>query len=180
MKGDFSRLRFSPNKNYTSVLEQQGRVSLDADANEQCAINDYLRTTETVDVVGAVGGPVHDEGFEISVVGDTIRIGKGRYYVEGILCENAEPVFYADQPYLINPSLDGPELIGGLRDGSIIAGKRLRKALHVVEHATAPFERVGSLRLQRQRLIKARQRLRQMPECLEDVATIVERLGVIG
>jgi len=40
MKGDFSRLRFRPDKNYTSVLQQQGRVALDADANEQCAIND--------------------------------------------------------------------------------------------------------------------------------------------
>jgi hypothetical protein len=101
------------------VLQQQGRVSLDADANEQCAINDYLRTTETVDVVGAAGGPVNDEGFEISVVGESIRIGKGRYYVEGILCENNEPLLYAGQRYLINPSPDGPEMLASLRQGSI-------------------------------------------------------------
>ena len=119
MKGDFSRLRFSPNKNYTSVLEQQGRVSLDADANEQCAINDYLRTTETLDVVGPVGGPVNDEGFKISVVGDGIAIGKGRYYVEGILCENEQALAYADQPYLLNPNPTGPELFAGLREGKI-------------------------------------------------------------
>jgi hypothetical protein len=119
MKGDFSRLRFSPNKNYTSVLEQQGRVSLDADANEQCAINDYLRTTETVDVVGPVGGPIHDEGFKITVVGDTIEIGAGRYYVEGILCENEQVLHYADQPYLIHPTTNGPELLAGLREGKI-------------------------------------------------------------
>jgi len=103
MKGDFSRLRFSPNKNYTSVLQQQGRVSVDADANEQCAINDYLRTTETVDVVGEVGGPKHDEGFEISVKGTAIEIGKGRYYVDGILCENDRELPYLKQPYLIDP-----------------------------------------------------------------------------
>lgn len=121
MKGDFSRLRFSPNKNYTSVLQQQGRVSLDADSNEQCAINDYLRTTETVDVVGTVGGPIHDEGFQISVVGDAITIGAGRYYVDGILCENEDLLYYADQPYLINPNPDGPELLAMLREGSISA-----------------------------------------------------------
>src|SRR5271167_3206110 len=101
MKGDFSRLRFSPNKNYTSVLQQQGRVALDADANEQCAIDDYLRTTETIDVVGPVGGPIHDEGFKISldIGNDAIEIGKGRYYVEGILCENDQLRAYTDQQF---------------------------------------------------------------------------------
>lgn len=119
MKGDFSRLRFSPSKNYTSVLQQQGRVSVDADANEQCAINDYLRTTETIDVVGVLGGPVHDEGFAINVLGDTITIGAGRYYVDGILCENTQALWYSTQPYLINPSPDGPQLLASLRQGSI-------------------------------------------------------------
>lgn len=120
MKGDFSRLRFSPNKNYTSVLQQQGRISLDADANEQCAINDHLRTTETIDIVGPVGGPVHDEGFKITTPGgDSIRIGKGRYYVEGILCENPRPLFYADQLYLIDPSPGGPALLASLSSGAI-------------------------------------------------------------
>ena len=32
MKGDFSRIRFNPAKNYTAVLEQQGRVALDSEA----------------------------------------------------------------------------------------------------------------------------------------------------
>ena len=34
MKGDFSRIRFAPSRNYTAVLQQQGRVALDADQNE--------------------------------------------------------------------------------------------------------------------------------------------------
>jgi hypothetical protein len=119
MKGDFSRLRFSPNKNYTSVLQQQGRVSLDADANEQCAINDYLRATETVDVVGKVGGPIHDEGFSITVTATGIEIGKGRYYVDGILCENDRDWPYLKQPYLINPSPTDQTLLTELQAGSI-------------------------------------------------------------
>jgi Family of unknown function (DUF6519) len=45
MKGDFSRIRFNPAKQYTAVLEQQGRVALDADANEQCEIDAHLRET---------------------------------------------------------------------------------------------------------------------------------------
>ena len=57
MKGDFSRIRFNPAKQYTAVLEQQGRVSLDADSNEQLLIDEYLRRNETVDVIGAYGAP---------------------------------------------------------------------------------------------------------------------------
>ncbi len=45
MHADFSRLTFRPGKHYSAVLTQQGRVQLDADANEQAAIERYqLRT----------------------------------------------------------------------------------------------------------------------------------------
>jgi hypothetical protein len=117
MRGDFSRLRFERSKNYVSVLQQQGRVALDADANEQCAINDYLRDTETVDVIGRWGGPRFDYGFKISVENGAIQIGKGRYYVEGILCENDGPLRYSQQPYLINPNTSDGTLLGNLQPG---------------------------------------------------------------
>ena len=38
MKGDFTRLTFQPEKHYSSVRLQQGRVQLDADWNEQADI----------------------------------------------------------------------------------------------------------------------------------------------
>ena len=38
MKGDFSRRTFDPQKHFSRVLMQQGRVQLDADWNEQAAI----------------------------------------------------------------------------------------------------------------------------------------------
>ncbi len=105
MKGDFSRIRFNAKKQYTAVLEQQGRVSLDADANEQCAIDGYLSSTETVDVIGEYGAPANDAGFAITVSGNEILIGAGRYYVEGLMCENKQNnLAYGDQPYLLNPS----------------------------------------------------------------------------
>lgn len=108
MRGDFSRIRFSRGKNYTAVLEQQGRVALDADANEQCFIDEYQSRTETVDVVGEYGAPAGDAGFEITVTGnDDIRIGAGRYYVEGLLCENPASLSYESQPYLIDPAPAG-------------------------------------------------------------------------
>ncbi|MEJ2007581.1 MAG: DUF6519 domain-containing protein [Acidobacteriota bacterium] len=118
MKGDFSRVRFSAEKNYTSVLQQQGRVALDADANEQCAINNYLRDTETLDVVGRWGGPVGDEGFAITLQGNTLEIGRGRYYVNGILCENPRPLGYGQQPFLVDPDPTFANLFAKLSEGA--------------------------------------------------------------
>lgn len=122
MKGDFSRIRFNPINQYTSVLQQQGRVGLDADANEQCAINEHLRNTETKDVVGPYGGPIGKEGFKIAADGPTkqILIGAGRYYVHGILCENEQDSLpYADQSFLINPNPTDDELLAQLSVGTI-------------------------------------------------------------
>src|SRR5579875_168370 len=118
MKGDFSRIRFSPKKQYTAVLEQQGRVALDADSNEQCAIHDYLRRTETVDVIGDYGAPANEAGFAITVDSSTgeILIGTGRYYVQGLLCENKDSsLTLSTQPFLIDPNLNESEMLTELR-----------------------------------------------------------------
>ena len=105
MKGDFSRIRFNPARQYTAVLEQQGRVSLDADSNEQLLIDEYLGRNETVDVIGAYGAPEHDAGFGISISGNELVIGAGRYYVEGLVCENLQDQLpYLSQAYLLNAS----------------------------------------------------------------------------
>jgi Family of unknown function (DUF6519) len=104
MKGDFSRYTFDPARHYTAVLMQQGRVQLDADWNEQRSIDEHLRITSIVDVVGDCGAPAHNAGFGITLdAKGQILIGKGRYYVGGVLCENKEDVAYARQPHLPDP-----------------------------------------------------------------------------
>jgi uncharacterized protein DUF6519 len=118
MKGDFSRLRYNRAKHYTSVLQQQGRVALDADANEQCSINEDIRGTETIDIVGPFGGPAADPGFAITVAGNTVQIGAGRYYVEGLLCENPSSLGYMQQPYLIDPPFSDSRLLSDLQSGA--------------------------------------------------------------
>ena len=105
MRGDFSRLPRSKGTGYTAVLEQQGRVALDADANEQRSIDARLRRSETIDVIGEFGGPVGNEGFAITVSGDQILISAGRYYVDGLVAENPAPVSYDAQPVPV-PSSD--------------------------------------------------------------------------
>lgn len=101
MKGDFSRIRFEANKHYTDVLDQQGRVAYDADHNEQRYIDGHRRTVQTTDVIGEYGAPLRDAGFDISIVGGQLQIGPGRYYVHGLLCENAEALDYDEQPFLL-------------------------------------------------------------------------------
>ncbi len=121
MRGDFSRRSFNPTRHYTSVLQQQGRVALDADANEQCAIDEYIRDTEITDIVGPVGGPRDDAGFDITTDGKTISFSAGRYYVDGILCENESALQYQDQPYLLSPDPTDSELLVEARRGAIPA-----------------------------------------------------------
>jgi hypothetical protein len=95
MKGDYSRETFDRTKNFARVLLQQGRVLLDSDFNEQASILLHYLQTLAADLIGPYGGPADNVGFGIEIVMlqgsddiDDLRIGAGRYYVDGILCEN--------------------------------------------------------------------------------------------
>ena len=91
MYGDFSRMTFAPAKAYTGVWSQQGRVQLDADANEQTAILlDWLRTL-AVDFIGPFGGHVTRAGFLVELSGRNVTLSPGHYYVYGLRCEIPEP-----------------------------------------------------------------------------------------
>ena len=115
MKADLSRNTFDPKKHYTKVIMQQGRVQVDADWNEQQAIDQYRIETEAKDVIGLCGAPMNNDGFKISVqANNTLLIGKGRFYVDGILCENDADVAYEKQPYL--PNVIPPDVLTLLQD----------------------------------------------------------------
>lgn len=108
MKGDFSRDTFNQKKNFRRVLMQQGRVQLDADWNEQSAILLHYIQTLAADLIGPHAGP--GDGFGIGLVKNgngiltDLTIAPGRYYVDGILCENdakfnGNDVSFFNQPY---------------------------------------------------------------------------------
>ncbi|MGH3309888.1 MAG: DUF6519 domain-containing protein [Streptomyces sp.] len=97
MHADLSRVTFRPERHYSAVLAQQGRVQLDADANEQAAIQLYQARTIATDLIGRHGGPAGATGFHIRFLGgnrelDDLSIGGGRYYVDGILCDAYRPL----------------------------------------------------------------------------------------
>ncbi|HTU76787.1 MAG TPA: DUF6519 domain-containing protein [Trebonia sp.] len=105
MHGDFSRLTFRPEKRYSAVLAQQGRIQLDADGNEQAAIQEYLRRTLVADLIGAHAGPVNETqdgaarctAFEVHYrpaedgTLASLTIGAGRYYVDGLQVDASVP-----------------------------------------------------------------------------------------
>ena len=107
MPGDYSRNTFIRAKQYRGVLKQQGRVDVDADWNEQVAIQLHRTETEAVDVIGHCGVPKGAEGFKIETTpnGLDLKISNGRIYVDGILCEclSETPTTYSHQPYYPNP-----------------------------------------------------------------------------
>lgn len=130
MKGEFSRFTFDPKKHYTDVLMQQGRVQLDSDWNEMVEIHNYKFCNFIQDMIGPYGGPINNCGFKIkSITKSTIQrrqphlnklhirpgdflIGEGRYYVDGIMCDNEHQTTYYSQPDfqpIPQSNLDGEE-----------------------------------------------------------------------
>ena len=103
MKGDFTRITFDPSKHYSLVLEQQGRVQVDSDANEMNIIHLFLSRRLAADLIGSHGGP--GDSFMIVPATDhdghdvprDFGISRGHYYVNGILCENDDAMRYANQ-----------------------------------------------------------------------------------
>jgi hypothetical protein len=132
MSGDFTRDSFDPEKAFTRVLMQQGRVQLDADWNEQVSIFWHFLQTFTRDLIGAYAGPESNCGFGVLAAGDfplgepsqitaeeqrrlqeSIRdagdflIGPGDYYVDGILCTNPQLLHFSKQSHFHHSLLLG-------------------------------------------------------------------------
>jgi Family of unknown function (DUF6519)/Abnormal spindle-like microcephaly-assoc'd, ASPM-SPD-2-Hydin len=68
MGSDISRSTFVPAKHYSGVRQQQGRVNLDADWNEQVDIAAHRVGTETIDIIGTAGAPRDNAGFSIQSI----------------------------------------------------------------------------------------------------------------
>ena len=115
MKGDFSRQTFDPSRHYAAVLQQQGRVQLDADWNEQQLLALDRDETTARDVIGLTGAPRVEPGFRVTATGAGVTISRGHFYVDGILCENgrdAMPITeQPDLPGFVLPNADGVYLV---------------------------------------------------------------------
>jgi hypothetical protein len=122
MKGDFTRDSFDPSKHFTRVLQQQGRVQLDADSNEQVSIFWHYIRALIRDMLGPYAAPRSFAGFGLFAASEIdglklgaeetdrlkallagpedFLVGPGRYYVNGLLCENETYYAFSRQPDL--------------------------------------------------------------------------------
>lgn len=113
MKGDFARVSFDPSLHYSQVLQQQGRVLLEADWNEQAQIQLHLLRTLVHDLVGpcwAAGSgfaitasTTNADGSSKSLPLTDWQLSPGHFYVDGILCVNEAACTLTQQPYAPTP-----------------------------------------------------------------------------
>src|SRR5262245_6880265 len=136
MPRDYTSFTLSTVKDYLAVLMEQGRVLVDADFNALNDILDRRWRSETIDIIGRCIVPRETpDGFRIQIAGQSITIGRGRFYAHGIQVENhglppleydailgetrgTLPIPYDQQPYLPNvddvtpmPETPGPHLV---------------------------------------------------------------------
>jgi hypothetical protein len=116
MSGDTSRFTYDEANRYSRVLEQQGRVRLDADFNEAVEIELARERKLARDIVGdaAVPRATTPHAFEITAGVNDLLIGAGRMYVDGLVAEAfaGDPLTYTTQPFYPDPP---PLATAGLR-----------------------------------------------------------------
>ena len=89
MRVDVTRSTFRPERGYSGVIVQQGRVQLDADANEATAIDLARARAAGADVIGSSGVPRDADAFAVSVVDGDLLVSPGRLYTDGILVDSS-------------------------------------------------------------------------------------------
>ena len=113
MASDRARNSYDASRAYRSVIAQQGRVTLEADINEESEIGVEALRLETIDIVGPAGTP--DDGYKVVAPGNIneVTIGAGIYYLGGWRLELDQAVALNKQPdWLDAPPL--PETGNGL------------------------------------------------------------------
>lgn len=137
MTGDFTRDTFRPAKGYSSVRMQQGRLFTDADWNEEGDIHRGALRTTARSVIGASGFPEDAPGFAIlaGAGAQTLLIGGGQAYVDGIGLSHAAPVRLALTRQSGAAAATRWRVDGGARvavgDYLVLAGSTLAQAVRV-------------------------------------------------
>ena len=91
MATDRIRRSYDATRMYRRVVAQQGRVTVEADANEADEIRLDESRAELIDIIGPTGTP--DDGFKISLPGGgdlDFAIAPGTLYVGGVRVELAQ------------------------------------------------------------------------------------------
>jgi hypothetical protein len=110
MGSDTARISYDPAQYYRSVVMQQGRVTLEADWNEDQSIFGEELRHETLDIVGAAGSP--DGGYAVIQTNNApqppfdFTVSAGTAYVGGLRLTLHEAVQYSKQNDWLDYSSD--------------------------------------------------------------------------
>jgi hypothetical protein len=106
MASDRARISYDPTRAYRGVIAQQGRVTLEADLNEESTIGRETLRLETIDIIGPAGTP--DNGYKVTGALSVakVTVGVGTYYLGGWRLTLDAPVALGQQP----DWLDAPPL----------------------------------------------------------------------
>jgi hypothetical protein len=105
MGSDRARVSFEPSRQWRAVIAQQGRVSLEADINEQVAIDASRDQLTTLELVGPCASP--DGGYQVSTAsaGD-LSVSAGTLYLGGQRLRLEQAIAYSHQPEWLNAATD--------------------------------------------------------------------------
>jgi Family of unknown function (DUF6519) len=105
MGADRARISYDPSRQWRGVVNQQGRVTLEADWNEAAAIAAEEDRAQLLDVVGVSGTP--DDGYAVSAGSNgDLTIGHGTLYVGGERMTLDTDLDYASQPDWVDTADD--------------------------------------------------------------------------
>lgn len=96
MAADRARLSYDPARRYREVVAQQGRVTLEADVNENTRLLSEATRLLAGDAVGPAGTP--DDGYAVTTANDAVQVGPGTYWVGGHRLHCDAGFAHADQP----------------------------------------------------------------------------------
>ncbi len=144
MNGDFTRDTFRPVRHYQQVLRQQGRVGLDADHNEQSAIDLRRCESAALDLMGDCGGPADRAAFRI--VTAPASLSDADY--AALRKWAADQVALNPQPLPPTPALPASKASAVLGEGDFI----LMPGRYYVDGIQCELERPVLYRLQPDRL----------------------------
>lgn len=107
MSSDKAKITYNENQHYRSVVMQQGRVTLEADWNEQGQIVAEEVRKEALDCIGPSGTP--DDGYAVTKVSGgayDLSLSPGTFYVGGMRVSLDQTLNYGNQPEWLDYETD--------------------------------------------------------------------------
>ena len=177
MGSDRARISYDSSRGYRSVVTQQGRVTLEADVNEQAMIAGESLRKETIDVVGNAGTP--DNGYQVSIdAKNNVTIGPGTMYLGGWRLHLGKAVNIASQPdWLDIPALSTPKgnvVVALLATEQSISATEDQALLEV---ALGGPDTAARTRLM-QHFVEIPTSASQCPAALKDITESLDKMGL--